>query len=112
MIRVPARLEEELAPRLRDIDQTWFALDATYLLLPESGGDAARSLVARLRREAPGLLPSSGVGVAAFPADGLTSGAILETLAAAERPAAAPAPENGHGERLHVAGADGRMMHA
>jgi hypothetical protein len=72
-------LARKLRARLRSIDSVWGVRKQAFVLLPESGRDAADGLVARLRREAPGLLPDD-VRVAAFPADGLTGGALLELL--------------------------------
>jgi hypothetical protein len=84
-------LARKLRARLRSIDTVWGVRRKAFVLLPESDRDAAIGLLARLQRESPGLLPDK-VRLAAFPADGLTGGALLELLdkpaVAAERPTA------------------------
>lgn len=82
-------LARKLRPRLRSIDCVWYARKQAFVLLPEANRDAADGLVARMRREAPGLLPND-VRIAAFPADGLTGGALLELLDNRARPAEEP----------------------
>lgn len=74
-----ADLVQTLPARLRSIDCVWGVRKQAFVLLPEAGRDVAVALVARLRRESPGLLPGD-VRLAAFPADGLTGGALLELL--------------------------------
>jgi hypothetical protein len=65
---------------VRTLDRVWTSNGSLYLLLPESNRAAGESLLGRLREAAPELLPDYGIRLAAFPADGLTSGALLETL--------------------------------
>jgi hypothetical protein len=72
-------LVQKLPNRLRSIDRVWGVRKQTFVLLPEAGRDVAVALIARLRRESPGLLPAV-VRLAAFPADGLTGGALIELL--------------------------------
>lgn len=72
-------LVRKLPARLRSIDSVWGVRKQVFVLLPEAGRNVAIALVARLRRESPGLLPGD-VRLAAFPADGLTGGALLELL--------------------------------
>jgi hypothetical protein len=68
-----------LPGRIRSIDSVWGVRNRAFVLLPESNREVADGLLARLRRESPGLLPED-VRIAAFPADGLTGGALLELL--------------------------------
>jgi hypothetical protein len=72
-------LVHKLPARLRSIDSVWGVRKQAFVLLPEADRDVAVALVARLRRESPGLLPGD-VRLAAFPADGLTGGALIELL--------------------------------
>ena len=72
-------LVRKLPARLRAIDSVWGVRKDVYVLLPEADRDDASALIARLRRESPGLLPGD-VRLAAFPADGLTRGALLDLL--------------------------------
>ena len=65
---------------LRTVDRVWVHEGAVYALLPESDRSIAEALLLRLADEMPELLPEDGVRLAAFPADGLTSGALLEQL--------------------------------
>jgi hypothetical protein len=72
-------LVRRLPARLRSIDSVWGVRKQAFVLLPEADRDVAVALVARLRRESPGFLPAD-VRLAAFPADGLTGGALIELL--------------------------------
>lgn len=72
-------LIRKLPGRLRSIDSVWCVRKQLFVLLPEAGREVAVALVARLRRDAPGLLPAD-VRLAAFPSDGLTGGALIELL--------------------------------
>lgn len=78
-----------LPSRLRSVESVWGVRKHAYVLVPEADHEIAAALVARLRREAPDLLPAD-VRFAAFPSDGLTSGALLELL---DRPVRVPAEE-------------------
>jgi len=89
--RRSADLVQSLPVRLRSVDSVWGVRKQAFVLLPEADRDVAVALVGRLRRESPDLL-SEDVRLAAFPADGLTSGALLELLDRRETPAAAEAP--------------------
>jgi hypothetical protein len=79
-------LVRKLRARLRRIDSVWGVGKQAYVLLPEADREVALALVARMRRESPGFLPGD-VRLAAFPADGLTRGALLEVLNKASRAA-------------------------
>ncbi len=65
---------------VRTLDYVWTSNGALYVLLPESDRGAGVRLLARIRETAPELLPEHGVRLAAFPADGVTSGALLKAL--------------------------------
>jgi hypothetical protein len=78
-------LVRKLPGRLRSIDSVWGVRKQAFVLLPESDREVGFALLARLRRESPGLLPDD-VRLAAFPADGLTGGALLELLDKPSRP--------------------------
>lgn len=80
--RPDARLRT-LRSLVRVLDRVWASADSLYVLLPESDRTAGEGLLARLKEAVPGLVPERGVRLVAFPADGLTSGALLEAL---ERP--------------------------
>jgi hypothetical protein len=69
-----------LGHRLRIVDRAWVDDDSIYVLLPESSRAAAEALIARIRADAPDQLPEL-VRIATFPENGLTSGAIIATLA-------------------------------
>ena len=75
---------------LRSIDRVWTADGVTYLLLPETDREAAQSLRGRLLRELPAELEGCSLSVAAFPEDGLTSGALLTVLRPTRERARAP----------------------
>jgi hypothetical protein len=78
-------LVRTLPARLRGIDSVWAVGREVFVLLPEAQRDVGVALVARLRRESPGLLPAN-VRLAAFPSDGTTVGALLKLLDKAGRP--------------------------
>ncbi len=65
---------------VRTLDYVWTSNGALYVLLPESDRGAGVRLLARIRETAPELLPEHGVRLAAFPADGVTSGALLKDV--------------------------------
>lgn len=88
--RKSADLVQSLPARLRSVDSVWGVRKQAFVLLPEADRDVAVALVARLRRDSPDLL-SEDVRLAAFPADGLTGGVLLELLDRRETPAAAEA---------------------
>jgi len=71
---------EMLEMMLRSIDRAWSVKDTTYVLLPESTREAARDLAARLSRALPRALALERVEYAEFPADGVTTGALLANL--------------------------------
>lgn len=78
-------LVRKLPARLRSSDSVWGAHKNTFVLLPEAHRDVGVALIARLRRESPGLLPAD-VRLASFPTDGLTRGALLDLLNTPRRP--------------------------
>ncbi|MEA2537104.1 MAG: hypothetical protein QOF11_1338 [Chloroflexota bacterium] len=67
-----------IAPYLRRIDRTWSEHGDVNVLLPEADRAAAEILVERLRKRQPEAV--GGANIATFPADGLTSGALLAAL--------------------------------
>lgn len=79
-----SRRSEDVARKLRSLvrvlDRVWANNGSVYVLLPESDRPAGERLLARVREAAPELFPDDGVHLAAFPADGLTSGALLAAL--------------------------------
>jgi hypothetical protein len=72
-----ASLVSVVRPLIREIDELWVHDGSLYVLLPEANRDAGYAFVARLREVAPGELLDARAALASFPADGLTSGAIL-----------------------------------
>jgi len=64
---------------LRVTDRAWRDGNDVIVLLPEAGRATAVDLAARLESLAPGRF-ASGVGIAVFPEDGLTSGALVDAL--------------------------------
>jgi hypothetical protein len=71
-----------LTALVRSIDRVWVDGDSAYLLLPEANREAGEGFLARVRREAPELVRHARACFAAFPEDGLTSGAMLKALRA------------------------------
>lgn len=65
--------------RLRSVDRAWQQGADLLLMLPETTGDEAKSLIARLAEEVPELR-GTAARVASFPDDGLTSGSLLAHL--------------------------------
>jgi hypothetical protein len=96
-------LVRKLPSRLRSIDSVWGVRKQAFVLLPEAGREVAVALLARLRHESPGLLPAD-VRLAAFPADGLTGGALIELL---DRPT-----RSGEAQALDVAFQQRSLRHA
>jgi hypothetical protein len=68
-----------IAPYLRRVDRTWADNGEVNLLLPETDRPAAERLVERLHGRLPDVV-GSAASIAAFPSDGLTSGALLAAL--------------------------------
>lgn len=68
-----------IAPYLRRIDRIWAEHGDVTVLLPDTDRTAAERLVDRLRARQPVAVGSSPA-IATFPADGLTSGALLSAL--------------------------------
>ena len=64
---------------LRITDHAWRDGNDVIVLLPEAGRATAADLAARLESLAPGRF-ARHVGIAVFPEDGLTSGALVDTL--------------------------------
>lgn len=65
---------------LRNIDRVWYDDGYLFLMLPETDRAGARAFLARVRQQHPSLVPHSDITVASFPEDGLTYGAVLNTL--------------------------------
>jgi hypothetical protein len=65
---------------LRSVDRAWAAEDGIYVLLPETSREMGSAFLARMRQVAPEVLPVRSVTLAAFPEDGLTSGALLAAV--------------------------------
>ncbi len=74
---------------VRSIDQIWYSRGIVYVVLPETDREGMRSFLHRLQAAAPGLLPVVGIGVAQFPEDGLTTGALIRGLAPERLPSGA-----------------------
>lgn len=72
---------EAVTAELRSLDVAWQERGLLYVLLPESGRDAAAALLGRLAAIAPALATREHAGIAVFPEDGLTSGALRACLA-------------------------------
>ena len=70
----------EVSAFLRSVDRAWVAEDEVYVLLPECERAMGEAFLARVRRLAPEVLPEHGVRLAAFPADGSTSGALIAAV--------------------------------
>jgi len=71
----------EIRGFLRVIDRSWSGGSFIWLLLPETADDAARGLLARVRRLSPHILAGRAVGLAAFPNSALTYEGLLEAVA-------------------------------
>ena len=72
---------EAVTAELRSLDVAWQEEGRLYVLLPESGRDAAAALLDRLATIVPALASREQAGIAIFPEDGLTSGALRACLA-------------------------------
>ena len=71
---------QTLSSFLRSVDLVWEDGGSIYVLAPECDRVMGEALIARLRKQASEVLPEDGVRLAAFPEDGLTSGALLASL--------------------------------
>jgi hypothetical protein len=80
LVRIGRIAGTALSSSLRTIDRLWVANGRTYVLLPEASREAGEGFVARVRRDVPDALAESAVSVAAFPEDGVTTGALLKAL--------------------------------
>ncbi len=69
-----------MAQTLRSIDRAWPVDDAILMMLPESTREQAEAMVKRLQAHPLLDLRESPIAIAAFPADGVTSGALLAAL--------------------------------
>lgn len=66
----------------RDVDCSWVADGRLFVLLPESNRTGAENLVGRLAAAEPAMFARLEARIAAFPEEGLTSGALLGAVAA------------------------------
>jgi hypothetical protein len=82
--RPPAHAPEErlqaVAELLRSVDRAWLDEGDVYILLPECSRAMGEAFVSRLERLVPWLVAEVDVRIAAFPGDGMTSGALLAVL--------------------------------
>jgi hypothetical protein len=76
---------------LRITDRAWLDDGDAIILLPESDRATAEAFAERVRKAAPGRF-GSRIGLAVFPDDGMTSGALLDALERGIRGDARPAP--------------------
>lgn len=72
-------LRNAVAAASRRIDRVWVDDGHLLLLLPEASKQAAQAAVARIRAEAPGVAALE-TGMAVFPEDGITSGALITAV--------------------------------
>lgn len=92
--RAAADAATRICRHVRAVDSIWASPGGVFILLPESDGDDASALLARLRLEAADAVDGVTTHVAAFPEDALTAAALLESAcgriarAAVEPPAA------------------------
>ena len=85
LIRIPLRQDAAVSSNpvgklrgfLRGIDRTWQAEGDVYVALPETTRRMAEALVARMAASVPELVERQEVGLASFPDDGLTAGALV-----------------------------------
>jgi hypothetical protein len=76
-------LADVLGFLVRSVDRVWADGSDVYLLLPECGREKGMGMLARLSDPLAELLSErerAGISYAAFPDDGLTSGALLDAL--------------------------------
>ena len=76
---------------LRITDRAWLEDGDALILLPESDRATAEAFAERVRAAAPGRF-TERLGIAAFPDDGLTSGALLDALERRLNGANVPSP--------------------
>lgn len=86
-----AEVAAEVRGRVRAVDSVWLSHDGFVVFLPESGPDSGSAVAVRIRREV-ALLRDATIHVAAFPADALTSEALLEVANGHARPGHAEPP--------------------
>jgi hypothetical protein len=75
----PHRMATGIGRHLRLVDRAWADDGSVFVMLPESAGDAAGTLLARIRESDPALVPGTP-RVATFPVDGLTTTALIAAL--------------------------------
>lgn len=82
--RVPdlALRVRELLAHVRVVDRAWVDDGSIYVMLPESARADAERMMVRIRASVANLLPER-VHLATFPADGLTSGALIASVSGA-----------------------------
>jgi len=66
-----------LRSSVRVLDTIWQDGSQFFVLLPETGREAAREMVARLARSEPSVLDVAMVRIAVFPDDAMTLGSLL-----------------------------------
>jgi hypothetical protein len=91
---------EALVGLVRSIDRVWTENGSVYLLLPEANRAMGEALLERLERHDQVGLRRAEARLAAFPEDGLTTGALLEAVHSKKRGSAAaddPARPSGNG---------------
>lgn len=77
IVPVQEGAEAEVRRRIRTVDRAWVTHEAILVLLPESDAAEGRALAGRLRAASP-LLARAAMRVASFPADALTTEALLD----------------------------------
>lgn len=75
-----ARSRAVLSMMVRSVDHVWFADEGVFILLAETDRAAAEPAIDRLRTTMPETLDVAAIEIAAFPEDGLTTGALLSNL--------------------------------
>jgi len=79
---------------LRNIDRVWHDNGSLFVMLPETDRAGAEAFLARIRQQHPEIVPQSDIAIASFPEDGLTYGAVLNTLKSSARPSNYSRSEN------------------
>jgi hypothetical protein len=86
---------------IRSMDVLWVAEDSIFMLLPETGREAANGLLRRLGDQVSEIVPD-GARVACFPQDALTANALRAAVgSSAPSPTALPVGAAGAAAREH-----------